>query len=211
MKFLHEIFDYLADYDIYRAFSNFNNRFEQFLRCSSLLFKIELDSLFNETFINYSQQVKFHNKHQIFSFNLCSGLYIDDFLSMFIIDSLLNRLESITLRCIKENTLILLLNNFIYLLRLFSLNIQAYDTLFNLISLPIATTSQQISTVKYLVIDHCCTSDHVAIILSYIPEILHLNFVHESSCNSNIEIILPITLSNLTYLSMDLTYLDYDE
>ncbi|CAF4045838.1 unnamed protein product, partial [Rotaria sp. Silwood1] len=80
MKFLHEIFDYLADYDIYRAFSNINNRFEQFIRCSSLLFKIELDSLFNETFINYSQQVKFHNKHQIFSFNLCSGLYIDDFL-----------------------------------------------------------------------------------------------------------------------------------
>jgi hypothetical protein len=46
------------------------------------------------------------------------------------------------------------------------------------VSLPIATNNQQLSAVKYLVIDHCCTFNEFAVILSYTPEISHLNFLN---------------------------------
>jgi hypothetical protein len=77
--------------------------------------------------------------------------------------------------------------------------------------LPIATTNQQFSPVKYLIIDHRCTFEQLAVLLSYTPELCYLYFDQEPVRNSNLEAILSITLSNLRYLSMVITYLDYDE
>ncbi|CAF1191434.1 unnamed protein product [Rotaria sordida] len=185
--------------------------------------------------MNYFKQVKLMNKYQILSLDLRSGLYIDEFLSIFIIDSSFNYLESITLHFMEEYFLLLLLRRFICLPRLLSLNVHADETLTDLsdvyqlgfalpilkyfkiksedwiVSLPFATTNQQFSTVKYLVIDHYCTFDQLATILSYTPELCHLYFEHQPDRDSNVEIILPITLSNLTRISLKIIRSDYDE
>ena len=101
-EIFHEIFDYLNICDVYEAFSNLNNYFEEILHCPSLLFKIKLYSSSNKILQNYSKHVKHLNKHQIFSLDIWTGLYINEFLSTFIIDSSLNRLQSIKLHYIKK-------------------------------------------------------------------------------------------------------------
>ncbi len=204
---------------------------------SSFLYNIKLHSSSKKLLRKNSQQVKLLNKHQIFSLHLWSGSYIKEFLSTFIIDSSLDRLESITLHFIKDKTLLSLLKKFTCLPRLFSLHIEARETLIDLSdgyrsifalpvlkfikvtlddwltlrSLPIATTKQQSTTIQSLIIDHCCTFKQLAILLSYTPELTHLEFCHEPVRDSDIETILPVTLSNLTHVSMDLNHLDYGE
>ncbi len=42
-EYFYEIFDYLNDYELYKAFSNFNHRFQQLLNSSSLLIKIKYE------------------------------------------------------------------------------------------------------------------------------------------------------------------------
>ncbi len=231
-EIFHEIFDYLDGYDIFNAFSNLNNRFEEFLHCSTLLYKNTIYYSFDEKCSNKCQQLKYLNRHQIFSINLY-GSCIKTFFSTFIIDSSLDRLESISLQGIKRNKLLLLLKNFICLPRLFSLNIQSYDTSTNLTdvyrliftlpvlkyiqirssdlssvtSLPMAISNQQRSPIKYLVIDHGWKFNELDAILSYTPELYHLSIQQQSK----VDMILPIRLANLTYLSIDMGHLDYDK
>ena len=235
-EIFHEIFDYLDGYDIFNAFSNLNNRFEQFLHCSTFLYKNTIHYSLDETCSNKCQQLQYLNRHQIFSISL-DGSCIKTFFSTFIIDSSLDRLESISLQGIKRNKLLLLLKNFFCLPRLFSLNIQFYDTstdlteVYRLIftlpvlkyiqirssdlngvtSLPMVTKNQQLSPIKYLVIDHGWKFNELDAILSYTPELCHLSIQHQSNMDSKIEMILPITLSNLKYLSIGIDHLDYDE
>ncbi|CAF4083030.1 unnamed protein product, partial [Rotaria sordida] len=109
-----EIFEYLNGCDIYSAFSNLNYRFQQFLNSSSFLFKIKFDFISNHLFLkNY--------KHKILSLDLWLTFHIDKFFSSFIIDSSFDRLESIILPRIKQDTLLLVLKKLIYLPRLFPL------------------------------------------------------------------------------------------
>ncbi|CAF3460132.1 unnamed protein product, partial [Rotaria sp. Silwood2] len=52
-EFFYEIFDYLYGDDIYKAFSNLNDRFQQLLNSSAVLFKIYIDdSKYNDTYMN---------------------------------------------------------------------------------------------------------------------------------------------------------------
>jgi hypothetical protein len=74
-----------------------------------------------------------------------------------------------------------------------------------------ATMNQQRSPIKYLVIDHGWKFNELDVILSYTSELCHLSIQHQPNMNSKVEMILPIRLSNLTYLSIDMGHLDYDQ
>ncbi|CAF0779182.1 unnamed protein product [Rotaria sordida] len=66
-ELFYEIFDYLDGYEIYKAFSNLNTRFEVLLTSSSLRLKIDLRYQ-KETILQYcSTYVVVPNKHRIIS------------------------------------------------------------------------------------------------------------------------------------------------
>jgi hypothetical protein len=70
-----------------------------------------------------------------------------------------------------------------------------------------AISNQQRSPIKYLVIDHGWKFNELDAILSYTPELYHLSIQQQSK----VDMILPIRLANLTYLSIDMGHLDYDK
>jgi hypothetical protein len=78
------------------------------------------------------------------------------------------------------------------------------------ISLPMAT-NKQLTAIKYLIIQHSLIFSELSTIISYTPELYRLDFRHTYDSDATIGNILPITLSNLTYLSMDLSILNFDE
>jgi hypothetical protein len=77
------------------------------------------------------------------------------------------------------------------------------------ISLP-TSTSEQLTTIEYLVIDHPCTFNEFATIISYALKFSRLYFMDINENNSNIGIRLPITLSNLTHIAIKVYYLTFD-
>ncbi|CAF1495928.1 unnamed protein product, partial [Rotaria sordida] len=222
---------------IYKAFSNLNHRFQQLLNSSSLLFKIYLTcSTSNEIDINIYKQLLLNNKHQIISLHMWSSLQNSGFFSSFSIDSSFNRLESIVINEISSTILISFLTNLTSLPRLFSLTIDTQSSLRDLnevyrlifalpklkyikisaeptiisISLPIAT-NEQFSTIEYFVINHDCTLNVLCTLISYTPQLCHLNLMNLFENYSNNEIILPIIFSNLTYLSIQVADIRFDE
>jgi hypothetical protein len=233
----YEIFDYLDGCHIYEAFSNLNHRFEQLLNSSLLLYKIDIDDTqLEELKNNQYKSISLLNKQQIFSIEF----YLTDrdkhLFSWFIIDSLLHRLESFVVRWIDSDVVIPLLINLASLPRLVSLTIgtqythaiinDIYRLIFalptlkynnfsttecsSLISLPMAT-DQQFSTIETLVIDHPCTFDDLAYLTSYTPKLRSLSLNQTTITDSDIETMLPMNLSNLTYISIDLHFKTFDE
>ncbi len=147
-ELFHEIFDYLDGQHIYQAFSNINQRFEQLITSSSLLFKIQCSSS-TEThqFMNQWRRIVSDHRSQIFSINLSCSLLYDELFSSFLIDSSLNHLESLALWNIKFNILISILEKLSSLSRLHHLNIDMFDTSINLTN--IYQSILNLSTLKY--------------------------------------------------------------
>ncbi|CAF4202579.1 unnamed protein product, partial [Rotaria sordida] len=226
-EFFYEIFDYLHGIDIYNSFSNLNYRFQQLLNSSSLLFKIKVHTQSNESSMNIYKQIILLNKHQIFSIDLYIPLQNKHFFSLFSIDSSLDHLESLTLSQLDSNVLSSVIFNLSSLPRLFSLTINKFnsskdltDTYRIVLALPVLkyykfsaenldlsisfpiSNNKQFSTIKYLVIDHFCTASQLHAILSYTPQLERLNYMDLVGNDINIGIILPITLSNLTHVSI---------
>jgi len=120
----YEIFDYLDGCQIYQAFSNLNYRFQQLLNSSSFLFKIKFDySTSEEIFRNNYEQIMVHDRHQIYSIDLCTMENEFLTLSLCLINSSCDRLESLVVVGIESDILHLLLTHYTCLPRLFSLNI----------------------------------------------------------------------------------------
>ncbi|CAF3421871.1 unnamed protein product [Rotaria sp. Silwood1] len=233
----NEIFEYLDGCEIYKAFSNLNYRFQQLLYSSSLLYKINLHrTTSNELYLNIYKQLLLNHKHQILAFHIWSPLQKSEFFSSFSIDASFNRLESIVINELPSAILISLLTNLSSLPRLFSLTIDArwalrdlsevYRLIFTLSklkyikcsaesttisnSLPIAT-NEQFSTIEYFIINHDCGFNELCTLISYTPQLCHLNLMNLSKSHSNNEIILPVSFSNLTYLSIEMAYITFDE
>jgi len=74
--------------------------------------------------------------------------------------------------------------------------------------LPIAT-DKQFSSIEYLVISHFCNFEQLAAIIFYTPKILRLSFTYHDLEDN--KIILPMTLINLTHLSLSLLEMKFDE
>jgi hypothetical protein len=237
-ELFHDIFDYLEASDIYMAFSNLNHRFQQLLNNSSLLFKIkQIDySLSNLASFQNWMQIIHLNRQQILSIHLLMSLNFNHLLALLFINSSFQRLESLVLLAPELNTLMFILNDLISLPRLLSLTIEQLYYLKDLtdiyrivltlpvlkyykisafnsdlsISLPIST-NQQPSTIEYLIIDHCSTFNELSAIISYIPELCHLNFLESYPVPATIGITLPSILTNLTYLRICVCHVKFDE
>ncbi len=66
-ELFHDIFDYLDGCEIFLAFSNLNQRFQQLLYCSSLLLKIQFNITTVELYNDTCRKIVLLNKQQIFS------------------------------------------------------------------------------------------------------------------------------------------------
>ncbi|CAF2814620.1 unnamed protein product [Rotaria sp. Silwood2] len=239
-EFFYEIFDYLDGCEIYQTFSNLNYRFQQLLNSSSLRLKINFHhSTSVEIFMNNYKKILLLNKDQIFSIHLSLSTHNNQIISSLNIDSSFNRLESLFFRSIEPNTLILLLPKLTRLPLFFSLTIDTWQTLKDLsdvyrlifdlpklkyirlsamepedidvtVSLPIPT-NKQLSTIKYLLIDHPCAFNELFTIISYTFQICHLNFIHKKGSTLKLGNISSITLSNLTHLSIYGDDIRFDE
>jgi len=236
-EILYEIFDYLDGVDIYETFSNLNYRFQQLLNSSSLLFKIKLEysRSINEIFMENYEQIILHHKYQIFSIDLHLTSLNEQFFMSFSIDSSFDRLESLVIGRLPPNIFISFLTKLISLPRLSSLTISTENQFENLnnifrlifrlpilkycriflsgysspISLPMAI-NKRLSPIKYLVINHACPFKELSIILSYTPQLCRLNFTDAYDNNANIGMMLPITLSDLTHLSICIHFTAFD-
>jgi len=233
-ELFYEIFDYLDGLDIYLAFSNLNYRFEQLVKSSSIRFKINLDHLTTkEIFLTNYNEIK----HQICSiyFQLPKS-YINQLLTLLTIDFSFNHLQSLLIEDIQEDKLISLLINLSDLPCLFSLNIKTihliedlnniyqlifalptlkYNKLYlygNECSISISmSNNKQLSTIEYLHIAHRYTFHELSALISYTPELRHLNLSHTNKYDSNVEDILPINLNYLINISIYTYYLNFDE
>ncbi|CAF3939938.1 unnamed protein product [Rotaria sp. Silwood2] len=237
MEFFYEVFDYLDGYAIHKAFSNLNHRFQQILNSPSLLFKIKIHHLkYKEGHRNSYKKFLCRNMHKIVSIKVCLSIQIDTFFLWFTIKPSLSALESLRIYDIESIRLISLLINLASLPRLFSLNIKTSNTYENLhdiyrllftlptlkwcrfifhrknslFSLPMAINKQQ-STIEYFSIHHRCTLNELYAIISYTPQLRRLNLCHKFEIDSNIRTILPITLSNLTNVSIHMHHEKFDE
>ncbi|CAF0737899.1 unnamed protein product [Rotaria sordida] len=235
-ELFYEIFDYLDGYEIYKAFSNLNSRFQVLLISSCLRLKIDLRSLSEPLQQNSAIGIINTNKHQIISLNMTNFDHYDSSLTLFNIDSSFSRLESLVLDDMKSNQLIPLLVSLISLPRLFSLTIyydddlkdisNIYQLVFNLpmlnyyklsffsfesfIPLSIAT-SNQFSSIKYLVIDHCCTLDELINTISYTPQLCRLICQQLNESDDNIVKDSLKIIFSLTRISIARCYVVFDE
>ncbi|CAF1449856.1 unnamed protein product [Adineta steineri] len=235
-EFFYEMFDYLDGYDIYKAFSNMNHRFQQLVNSSFILFKIKFDSIFDELYTDDFKQFLLFNQQQIYSIQLSISKENEHIFSYLPIHSQFNRLESLVLNELEPIILISLLPKLTCLSRLYSLTVDIWNSSDKLghvyqlvltlpklkyfkcsaedsdINVPIPfAMKNQYSTIEHLVINHSCTFNELSAILSYTPQICRLNFAHLNDSNSPIATILPIKLANLTYITFDIPYIIFDE
>jgi hypothetical protein len=159
----------------------------------------------------------------------------NNFVSSFNINSTFHCLESISIDGISYNIVIQLLSNLIHLPRLSSLCMDIWNASNNCnhiyqlilllpnlkfnkltldeddssISLPLAN-DQQYSSIEYLIIDHSCTFNELFIILSYVPKIHYLKFFIMNNVDGTVHTVLPITLSQLTQILVEICYTDFN-
>ena len=123
-ELFYEIWDHLDGYDICKAFSNLNVRFENLLIDLPIRLKIRASSNGQSTIEQDRRDFIISNNHRVFSFDLFGSLAIGEiFLDINIISSF-NRLESVILHQIRQSNLLKTLDALKSLPRLLSLNIQ---------------------------------------------------------------------------------------
>lgn len=69
-----------------------------------------------------------------------------------------------------------------------------------IVSLPVNIDQQHFNSITHLVIENHCSFNDVLRIISYTPQLYHLNYTNTNSTDRNIELNSPIKLSNLKYL-----------
>ncbi|UJR19435.1 hypothetical protein I4U23_022565 [Adineta vaga] len=237
----YEIFDYLDGYNISQAFSKLNIRFQHLITSSTVLLKIKVNSKIQSEVDDLCQNVILPNRQHIISLYFENALFINDHFTKYILDSSFNHLESITLKKISLDRLIILLLYLNSLPRLFSLSIELNDTsidnltdVYRLIfSLPFLksntlsiltfgdniqynifipfTIQHQFSAIEYLSLNHNCTIDELLSILHYTPRLRYLTCRYLTKTDSIIDIKPIVKLFNLTYLCICDCQLNFDE
>ncbi|CAF2706973.1 unnamed protein product [Rotaria sp. Silwood2] len=72
-------------------------------------------------------------------------------------------------------------------------------------------TNQQLSTIEYLATYQFCTVNELFTILSYAPQLRRLKLGNSVDIDTNIHIILPITLLHLTDISLLMSDVKFDK
>jgi hypothetical protein len=234
-EIFYEIFDYRDGYDIYQAFSNLNNRFENLLIDPSFPMKIQLSS--STTLDSRYKHFLDSNKHHIISLRFSTVPIFDAFIKFYTIDSSFLRLQLLVFKPISACVLIKFLQNLHYLPQLFALityfvycfdNLgDIYKMIFRLpvleyfelkiseaeqleINMPIAANNH-FSSIKHLVIDHCCTINQLMNLLLYIPQISHLSCGCLIKSNNNIKSEMVVKLNDLIHLTVVIGDIDFHE
>ncbi len=237
-ELFYEIFDYLDAWNVYNAFFNLNYYFNQLFNCSSLRLKIKrYYRSSNDVNTNIYNQIMLFNRHQLFSIDCLTLDKENEIILTIPFDVSFDHLESLFLESYEPKLLDLLLQKLIDLPRLFSLTMDTYNTskdlgeiyqlIFRLpklkhfslsasdykianitISLPRAATNQ-ISPIEYLIIHHPFTFKELSTVISYTPQLSRLEINNESERNGKSRMISSMTLSNLTYFSIDMFYLNF--
>ncbi|CAF1344341.1 unnamed protein product [Adineta steineri] len=236
-EIFYMIFDYLDGRDVYHAFLNLNERFQQLVKSSCFLLKIRFHfGMSKKQHMNKWKQFTILNKQQILSINVCLPPGKDQLCAEFTINSTFSRLESLALRGIHSDQIMSLLIELPCLPRLFSLTINytadhlkdltnIYQMVFTLpllkyfkfassdVDNPTSlspATHKQFSTIEYMVMCHCCTFEELSNIISYTPQLRRLDFSQTYEIDLSYETILPLPLPNLTYLRIRIHYLLFD-
>lgn len=236
-EFFYEIFDYLDGCDIYNAFSNLNYRFEEFLKNSSVLFKIKFDdSILNEICINAWKHMIHLNTPQILSIYLSMSFDINCLLAPVFINSSFTNLQSLVLVESQLNLFMFLFDQLIYLPKLCSLTIKElnrtedltniYQTILCLPMLKyykisiyycnpsissLNLTNERLSSIEYLHMNHSCTFNELSTIICRTPKLRHLSFKQARKPDGTIGIIFPFILINLTYLRLHVSHVKFNE
>ena len=235
-EFFYEIFDYLDGYEIYRAFSNLNLRFQNILSSSILQLKINLLPFPDTTIQHDCMNIISQQRHKIISLRLMYTSNIDQVFTLMTFKPLFSRLESLALIGIKSDDLFQRASLLISLPRLLSLvlcvgfNLKDFSDMYKLIfsfpvlkyiklsseiyqpiiPLPIATENQ-FSTIEYLNINHSCTLKDLISILSFTPRLNRLICKELIKSNENIRIQVPLILDKLICIRICECYLVFDE
>ncbi len=95
-------------------------------------------------------------------------------------------------------------------LKYLKLSVNAYPTSNVIVSLPMPA-NQPSSTIEYLVIDHPTNSQDLSNVISYMPHLSRLSVIHPPNIKENFPIITPMTILNLTDLSIHLSSVSFDQ
>jgi hypothetical protein len=225
----YEIFEYLDGYDIYKAFSNLNSRFEHLITCSSLPLKIKLCSEAVSELENCCKNLIIPYRHRILSLYWENQSLVENFFTYCILNKSFDHLESLIIGELSMDKTMVLLFYLKSLPHLFSLTMDIcggdsgnlrdiYRMIFSLPSLKYNKLSffwlfddddmngfmplavnQQLSTIEHIVINHRCTIVALFSILSHAPRLRHLTCGNIVKFESPVRIEHSIVLSNLTY------------
>ncbi|CAF3950559.1 unnamed protein product [Rotaria sordida] len=235
-ELIHEIFDYLDDWEIYELFFQMNIRFQLFFTSPNFRLKLNLPLTSKSMFHHRCIHLIKPNVDRIISLSLSHYLTTNDFLNSFSIDSFIH-LERLNLIGVSSTNLILLLTRLATLSRFVSLSITCidnwknayviYQCIFRLSTikyckltflnhgdrnpLPYAIDKQdQCQTLEYLIIDSWYSLSQINAVLTYTPRLTHLFCRIASALCSNIADG-PAVLLHLTHLTVDFYQLSFDE
>jgi hypothetical protein len=232
-EIFYEIFDYLDSCDIFDAFSNLNQRFNNLVHFVFSTIKICRSTSSNRISDDCYQQLVVPNRNRIISYHVYGESHIGPFLLLRTIDASFNRLESLVLYRIQGYFFTLLFPYLTTLPCLFSLKIGCNDrsisfsTLFNLILRLPALKYNKISAVnnfasdlsplntngfspmEHLVIDGACRFYDLIAVISYTPRLRHLTCRILCLGDQGTKTIIP-NICNLRYASIHGRFLKFD-
>ncbi|CAF1483290.1 unnamed protein product [Rotaria sordida] len=235
-EIFYEIFEYLDFYHVYKAFSNLKKRFENLIIDSKLPIKINISFISKTNFQHYYTDIIIPCLHRVKSLRITILLAVNIILLSRNNISKFIRLETLILDNIEPSYLRNLewLN---ILPRLSSLVIisdgytndqaEIYHQIFQLpvlryckvllgihympivSSLPFATNKY--SPIEHLVINNNLHLDTLYVILSYVPQLRRLSIPVLFEAVNKQRITFPIALNYLTYISLQLGFITFDD
>ncbi|CAF1201798.1 unnamed protein product [Adineta steineri] len=191
-----------------------------------ILFKIKLCS---ETISNLEEcceTVIIPNQHHVLSLDIKDGIFVNNFFKYCIVNASFHNLQSIILRDILIELVVVPLFHLRLLPNLLSLTLichllfpkdikelnYEYDDINETnISLPAGILHQQFSTIECFVINHECTFDELIFILCHTPQLRHLICGNLLKTDQNVEDEQIPTLSYLKHIRIDCCYLDFND
>lgn len=220
-ELFYEIFDYLDGWDLYRAFGNLNEHFRQIVQSPFVRLKIQLSHWReNDQWENHWNEMIYLHHEQVFSMNFSVVPSMMNF-------SLFHHLRSLTLDHLQGNVCVSILLKLTSLQCLSSLTISSINNLEYLneiyriiLALPMLryykfssdnayfdpplpmATHEQHNLIEYLVIDHICSFDELAFLVSYSPQLRQLHVKDSLISMPKITMMSPTALIHLTHLTI---------
>ncbi len=236
-EIFYEIFEYIECYDLFNAFLNLNNRFENLLNYPFLSLKINLNFPLRTAIHNYYTQFIIPNKHRIISLCLDDRSdIINSNSSLNMIDSSFNHLQSLVLNQVRHTEFISFFPILTSLPHLSSITIHFNNNIMNLtetyrlifllstlkkleisanghlLVMPLLiNTSEEYSHIKRLIINHVCSLNELIVLLSYTPQLFHLICMELTKQDQEIHRKISIEMLNLTSITFNTCNVQFNE